>query len=93
MRNPIIPASNYSSKEVAQRGQDIYEERIRSKVESEHRGEFLVLDVDSGEYEIDPEDLVASKRLLARCPDAVIYGLRIGYRAAYRLRSFQDSFC
>ncbi|HUG18653.1 MAG TPA: hypothetical protein VMM56_06715 [Planctomycetaceae bacterium] len=78
----------YSAKEIVQRGQAIYDQQIRSKVESEHRGEFLVLDILTGEYEIDPEDIIATKRLLARCPDAVIFGLRIGHRAAYRLGGF-----
>lgn len=79
---------NYSAKEIVQRGQEIYEQQIRSEVESEHHGEFLVLDILTGEYEIADEDLIATKRLLARCPDAVTFGLRIGHRAAYRLGSF-----
>jgi hypothetical protein len=34
---------------------------------------------------IDDDDLVATKRALAKRPEAVLYGLRIGYPAAYRL--------
>lgn len=80
--------SKYSTKEVVERGEAIYQEQIRKHVESDHHGEFLVLDILSGEYEIDPEDITATKRLMAKCPDAVIYGLRIGHRAAYRLGGF-----
>ena len=34
----------FTREEVAARGRAIYEERIRSRVEPEHVGEFLVID-------------------------------------------------
>lgn len=71
--------------EIAARGQALYDTAIRPLVEAGNKGKFLILDVDSGEYEIDAEDLVASDRLLARCPDAILYGVRVGYSAAYSL--------
>ncbi len=83
-----MPHAKYSREEVAARGEAIYNQEIRSKVESQFKGDYLVLDIESGEFEIDQDDLVATKRLLARCPDAVLYGLRIGYVAAYRLGGF-----
>jgi hypothetical protein len=80
-----MPYAKYSPEEVESRGEAIYEQQIRPKVETQHKGKFLVLDVETGEYEIDDEDLAATKRILAKRPDAVFYGLRIGYPAAYRL--------
>ena len=56
------------------------------KVISKHKGKFLVIDIETGEYEINTDDLVATKQLLAKYPNAVIYGLRIGYPTAYRIR-------
>lgn len=69
----------------AERGQALYDAQIRAQVEGEHRGKFLILDVNTGEYEVDAEDLAACHRLLARKPDAVLFGVRVGHRAAYRL--------
>ena len=83
-----MPDAKYSREEVAERGEAIYEQEIRTKVESESKGKYLVLDIETGEFEIDQDDLVATKRIIARCPDAVLYGLRIGYPAAYRLGGF-----
>ena len=80
-----MPYANYSADEVARRGEAIYEQHIRAKVEAQHQGKFLVLDIETGEYEIDEDDLSATKRALARRPDAVLYGLRIGYPTAYRI--------
>ena len=80
-----MPYPGYTTEEVGRRGQAVYEQQIRSQVEQEHAGKFLVLDIASGAYEIDEDDLTASDRLLAKRPDAILYGLRIGYPAAYRL--------
>lgn len=80
--------SMHTRKEVAERGEDIYNREIRAKVESECNGKYLVLDIDSGEYEIDQHDLTATKRMMAKRPNAVLYGLRIRYVAAYRLGGF-----
>jgi hypothetical protein len=74
-----------SSEEIAARGQRIYEERVRSEVEGAHHGEFVVIDIDSGDYEVDSKDIDASIRLRERHPGAVTFGLRVGFPAAYRL--------
>ena len=44
-----------------------------------------MLDIATGDYETDADDLAATKRMLAKHPDAVLYGLRVGHPAAYRL--------
>ena len=80
-----MPYTNYTSKEVASRGEAIYKKQIRGKVEHKHKGKFLVIDIETGEYEMNADDLVATKRLLAKHPDAVIYGLQIGFPTAYRI--------
>lgn len=80
-----MPYANYTSKEVASRGETIYRREIRDKVEPEHKGKFLVIDVETGEYEMNIDDLVATKRLLAKHPNAVVYGLQIGSPTAYRI--------
>jgi hypothetical protein len=77
--------SEYSRAEVAARGEAIYEQKIRPQVESAAQGKYVVLDIETGQYEVDQDDLAATKRMLAKSPDAVLYGLRVGYPAAYRL--------
>ena len=80
-----MPYPQYTPDEVAQRGEAIYEQQIRARVEPEHQGQFVVIDIETGDYELDADDLVATKRALAKRPGAVLYGLRIGSPAAYRL--------
>ena len=78
-----MTSRTYRREEVSARGEVIYREKIRSLVEPQERGKFVVIDVETGDYELDTNDATATKRLQKRRPDAVIYGMRVGYRAAY----------
>lgn len=81
MPHPRIP-----EQEIDQRGQDLYEHRIRAVVETpDNVGKQIVIDIETGEYAIDNDGLAASQRLLAKHPDAALYGLPIGYNAVYAL--------
>ena len=79
--------TNYTPQEVESKGEAIYVRQIRDKLNPKRQGEFLVINIETGEYEVNADDLVATKRLLANCPNAVIYGLRIGFPTAYRIGS------
>ena len=78
----------YTTAEVVRLGREIYEREIRARVEVAHDGEFVVVDVTTGAWEVDRDDVAASERVLARNPDAVVYFARVGRRAAYRLGTF-----
>jgi hypothetical protein len=80
-----MPYAHYTAEEVAARGEALYEQRIRPHVEATHQGQFVVVDIETGDYEMDADDLTATKRALAKRPDAVLYGVRIGSLTAYRL--------
>ncbi len=69
--------------EVAARGEAMYRELVQTQSEPMDKGNFVVIDVESGDYEIDAADAIATRRLLDRRPNAVTYGVRIGHRAAY----------
>lgn len=73
----------YGPGEIPARGEAIYRERIQQLVEPAKKGSFVVIDVETGDYEVDAGDAAATRRLLDRRPNAVTYGIRVGYRAAY----------
>lgn len=75
------------SANVAERGQELYERDILSRLDASAHGKFLVLDVDTGAYEVDGDGLTALQRARARRPGGRFYLVRIGFSAAYRLRS------
>src|SRR6266568_1179111 len=73
-----------NSEEIGRRGQEIYETRLRARVETEENiGKIISIDVDTGDYEIDDDLIKAGDRSLARHPGASLYGARIGYDAVY----------
>lgn len=79
--------AKYTSEDVVARGKEIYQQQIQGKVEPEHSGKFLSLDIETGDYEIGVDDLTPTMRLLAKRPNAPIYSLRIGFLAAHRIGS------
>ena len=75
-----------SSKDIDQIGKQLYDRRIRALVETEENiGRIVVIDVETGDYEVAEEGLIAGHRLQQRHPDAVMLCLRIGYNAVYSL--------
>ena len=81
-----MPHPRLSDTEIDRRGQEVYEQDIRGKVETaENIGKQIVIDVETGEYEIDSDGLAASRRLLVKHPDAALFDARIGYDAVYAL--------
>lgn len=84
-RMELMRDCSYTTEEVVQRGQEIYEREIRAQVEASHEGEFVVVDITTGAWEVDEDDVAASDRALSKNPDAVLYFARVGRPAAYRL--------
>ena len=67
------------------RAQELYD-RLRADVEKpENIGKLIVMDVESGDYEIDHQGIESSRRLQSRHPEATLYALRIGYTAVEAL--------
>jgi hypothetical protein len=77
--------TKHTPEEVARIAEEIYARQIRPKLGPQDKGKFLVLDIRTGEYEIDPDDLTASERLRERVPSGEYFGLRIGYTTSYTL--------
>ncbi len=72
--------------EIARLGREIYERDIRQQVEADHDGDYVAIDVDSGEWAVAGTETAALDRLRERRPAAIdVLMERVGYRA---LRSF-----
>ena len=84
----MLPAA-LSREEIYRRGYDIYDRLLRPKVETKDNiGKIIVIDVDTGDYEIDRDGLAANHRALAKHPGATLLGLRIGYDAVEGFGSY-----
>lgn len=70
--------------DVARAAQAFYEAKLKSSLETEHCGEFLLLDIEHEDYEVDAKAVNAYFRLTQRHPEGKRFLMRIGYDAAYR---------
>lgn len=80
-----MPQTTYTPDEIGRIGTAMYRRQLRSQVMPHDKGKFLILDIESGDYEIDADDTSAEERLRSRRPAEVLFGLRIGYTSAYTL--------
>jgi len=80
-----------SREEVGQRGEALYEQKIRSAVDTEENiGKMVIIDVETGEYEVDERGLAPARRLQSLHPNAALYGKRIGYDVAEALGGVRE---
>ena len=68
-----------------QRGNELYEQRVRPHIKDEDHGKFVSIDLDSAEWEMDADRLLPGERLRSRLPDAQILTTRVGYGYAVRI--------
>jgi len=74
-----IRQPRYSKDEYARRGNDMYEHQVRPQVEQGNKGKIVAIDIETGAYELTADILTASRKLLAREPDAQIWFVRVGH--------------
>jgi hypothetical protein len=75
-----------SGEEVAKRANKLYDTKIRQTVETaENIGKMVIIDVETGDYEVDEAGLQAAHNLYAKHPYARLFGIRIGYNVAAAL--------
>jgi hypothetical protein len=75
---PRYPKEEYRRRAVEQYA------KIKKKVDPGNHGKILAIDIETGEYEIDVDQVEAAERLFARLEDPQVFYFRIGYRAVDR---------
>jgi hypothetical protein len=83
----------YSKVEFARRGDAIYENDVRPHLKAKDKGKFVAIDIETGDYEVNADELTAGNRLGKRRADAQIWMVRIGSRYVHRFggRDRQES--
>ncbi len=77
----------YSKEEFAIRGDAIYETQIQPLMTEVDFGRYVLIDIETGVYEVDTDEIAASDRLLQRLPDAQVWMVQVGSKAARKIRS------
>ena len=78
-----MSADKYTVDEVCALAQKIYKEQIKHLVEPQENGKFVAIDIESGDYEIDEDDIAAEDRLEERRPSCPGHLFRIGSESAF----------
>ncbi len=89
-----VRRARYSKEEHARLGTAIYDEVVRPLVEAAGQGKVVAIDIDTSEFEVADDTLKAADRLLARCPDAQIWFVRVGHPGVHRFgtrRTVEDA--
>ncbi len=76
--------ARYSKKEIAECGDAIYEREIRQFIEAGNKGKFVAIDIETGAFELDADEMSACNRLRERVPDPQIWLIKIGSRYVHR---------
>lgn len=79
-----VQEPRYSKEEFAKRGDELYENGIKSQVEEGNDGKIVAIDIETGWFEVADEILTATNRLFDRRSEAQPWIVRIGHRAVHR---------
>lgn len=64
------------------RGSAVYENKLKSLLEPEHKGRFVAIEPDTESYFLGKSGTEAILKARAALPDKLFYLMRVGYRAA-----------
>ena len=81
----------YTHDEIAARGKALYEQTIRAQVEPAHVGSLLLVDIETGAWQVGDDRIPLSRALRALNPNAVLFGLRVGYPSAEKIGAWPAS--
>lgn len=61
------------------RGERIYRTKLKTLLEPRHTGEFVAIEVESGDYFVGPTIGTALAKASKKYPDKCFYIMRVGY--------------
>jgi hypothetical protein len=82
-----VSGKRYPDEEFARRGPEIYQRVVAPRLTPADDGKYVILDIETEEYEVDASKLAAALRLRARVPGAQGWLVRVGRAAPTRMRS------
>lgn len=72
---------------MGRRAKVVYDTHIKDRIQPEDKGKYLVIDLETGEFELDDDDLAASMRAFQKNPSGKQrYCVRIGHRVTGHFR-------
>lgn len=87
-----IPAKNnedaFTPDQIAERGQKLYEEKLKAILEPAQKGKFVAIEVESGDYFLADTLLEALQKGKEKYPDRLLHTVRVGYEGVFKMGSY-----
>jgi hypothetical protein len=74
----------YSKEEFARRGAALVKSKVRPRLTEADKDKFVAIDIETGEYELDKDEMKAVARLRKRLPDPQIWLVHVSTGYLYR---------
>ncbi len=65
----------------------IYEKRLKEKLEKEHKGEIVAIEINSGDFFLGNNEISAYEKAIKKHPNKTFVYKRIGYKATHFIGS------
>jgi len=84
----------YSKEEFARRGDALVESKVRPNLTAADEDKYVAIDIETGEYELDKNEIRATERLRKRVADPQIWLVHVtlGYLHRFGVFLFASSF-
>ena len=84
----MLESAAIAPDEILDRARDLFERTIRSQVTDHPPTEYVVMDLETGDFEVGPDSLEVNRQLLARHPGArLLFGRYVGDEVSLKLGS------
>jgi len=77
-----------SPEQVAQKGEEIYKNKLKSILEPKENGKFIAIEVISENYFVGDSILEALETAKKEYPDQLFHTIKIGYQGVFKMGSY-----
>jgi hypothetical protein len=75
-------------KQVAQKGEQIYQEKLKPILEPKENGKFVTIEVNSGEYFLGDSLLEALQQARQKYPDRLFHTIKVGAEGVFKMGTY-----
>ena len=90
MSNPSVgnTENSLTPDQTAERGQKIYDEKLKAILEPSNNGKFVAIEIETGDYFVADTLLEALQRAKEKYPTKVLHTVRIGYEGVFKMGTY-----
>lgn len=89
MANPINNNENpLTPEQVAEKGQQIYKDKLKAILEPKDRGKFVIIEVESGDYFVADSMIDALSKAKEKYPNKVFHTIKVGFDGIFKMGTY-----